>query len=141
MTATTQRFGNVIRERRRQLDLTQEEVAHRIDTSIPYVGHLEAGKRHPSEKVVIKLAKVLGLEPRELFFLANPDTKALVWRQPGSADPSAWDLFSKDTKLRKVHNINDAEMQVLSEVAMMGEVRSPRDFVFILNTIRHALGK
>ncbi len=35
-------FGQVIRERRRQLDLTQEEVARRIRTSTPYVGHLEA---------------------------------------------------------------------------------------------------
>jgi len=32
-------FGQVIRERRRQLDLTQEEVARRIKTSTPYVGH------------------------------------------------------------------------------------------------------
>ncbi len=141
MTATTQRFGHVIRERRRQLDLTQEEVARRIGTSIPYVGHLEAGKRHPSEKVVVKLAKVLGLEARELFFLANPDTKVLVSQQPDPTETSAWEVFSRDTKLRKVHNINDAEMKVLSEVAMMGEVRSPRDFVFLLNTIRHALGK
>ena len=35
-------FGQVIRERRRQLDLTQEEVARRIKTSTPYVGHLES---------------------------------------------------------------------------------------------------
>ena len=35
-------FGNVIRERRRQLDLTQEDVARRINTSVPYIGLLEA---------------------------------------------------------------------------------------------------
>lgn len=35
-------FGQVIRERRRQLNLTQDEVARRIKTSAPYVGHLEA---------------------------------------------------------------------------------------------------
>jgi hypothetical protein len=32
-------------------------------------------------------------------------------------------------------------MELLSELAMMGEVRSPRDFLFVLNTIRHALGR
>ena len=43
MSTTSERsFANVIRERRRQLDLTQEEVALRIDTSVPYVGLLEA---------------------------------------------------------------------------------------------------
>jgi transcriptional regulator with XRE-family HTH domain len=137
----TERFGNTIRERRRQLDLTQEDVARRIGTSVPYIGHLEAGKRHPSEKVVLKLAKVLGLDARELFFLANPETKVLVSPKPGSGEASAWEMFSKDTKLRKVYNISDPEMQVLSQVGMMGAVRSPRDFIFILNTIRHALAK
>ncbi len=131
----------MIRERRRQLDLTQEEVARRISTSIPYVGHLEAGKRHPSEKIVLKLARVLALDARELFFLANPETKVLISQRPEAGEASAWEVFSKDTGLRKLHNISDAEMAVLSQVAMMREVRSPRDFLFILNTIRQALGK
>ncbi len=137
----TQRFGNVIRERRRQLDLTQEEVARRVGTSIPYVGHLEAAKRHPSEKIVLKLARVLGLDARELFFLANPGTKVLISQRPHAGEASAWEEFSKDTRLRKLHSIRDAEMEVLSQVAMMGEVRSPRDFLFILNTIRQALAR
>src|SRR5208282_4401911 len=53
-------FGQVLRERRRQLDLTQEEVARRIKTSTPYIGHLESAKRHPSDKIVTRLAEVLG---------------------------------------------------------------------------------
>ena len=131
-------FGQVIRERRRQLDLTQEEVARRIGTSIPYITHLESAKRHPSEKVVVKLAEVLGLDPRELFFLANPGTKMLISQAPVSKEASMWDGFVKDHKLRKVHKITDKEMETLSHVAMMGDVRSPRDFLFILNTIRQA---
>jgi len=43
--------------------------------------------------------------------------------------------------VRKVHNISDQEMETLSQVAMMGEVRSSRDFVFILNSIRQSLGR
>jgi len=54
-------FGQILRERRRKLDLTQQEVARRIKTSTPYVGHLEAGKRHPSDKIIGRLAEVLGL--------------------------------------------------------------------------------
>ena len=37
----------------------------------PYIGHLESGKRHPSDKVLGQLAKVLALDPRELFFRGN----------------------------------------------------------------------
>jgi transcriptional regulator with XRE-family HTH domain len=133
-------FGRVIRERRRQLNLTQEEVAQRIKTSVPYIGHLEAAKRHPSQKVVVKLANVLGLNPSDLFFLANPGTRVLISEQPKSTGLPAWDAFVKDVRVRKIHNITDQEVELLSQVAKMGEVRDPRDFIFILTTIRQALG-
>ncbi len=81
---TSRSFHQLIRGRRRQLDLTQEEVASRIKTSVAYVGHLESGKRHPSPTIVMKLADILGLDRRELFFLANPLTKTLVSEAPGT---------------------------------------------------------
>ncbi len=138
---TTLTFGNVIRARRRQLDLTQEDVARRIGTSAPYIFQLEANIRHPSEEVVARLAKALGLDARELFFLANPQTRFLVSQEPMFGAGCAWHAFSTDTNLRQNHNVTDAELHFLSHVATMGDVRSPRDFIFILNTVRHALGK
>jgi transcriptional regulator with XRE-family HTH domain len=138
--AKTGSFGRVIRERRRQLDLTQEEVAQRIQTSFPYIGHLEAGKRHPSRQVVVKLADALGLDVRHLFLLANPKVGSFFSEQRDSGGTPAWNAFVKDVTLRKIHNITDQEMETLSQVAKMGEVRAPRDFIFILNTTRHALG-
>ena len=60
---TTQTFGQVIRERRRKLDLTQQELARRIETSMPYIALLETGARHPSDKVVRKLADGTGIGP------------------------------------------------------------------------------
>jgi transcriptional regulator with XRE-family HTH domain len=134
-------FGMVIRDRRRQLDLTQEEVARSIKTSTPYVGHLESGKRHPSDKILTRVAEVLGLERRELFFLANPRAQALLTPQVSADDNSAWDDFSKNEQLRRIHNVTNDEMEMLSRVAMLGEVRSQRDFIYILNTVRHAVGK
>jgi transcriptional regulator with XRE-family HTH domain len=138
---TTRSFGPVIRERRRKLDLTQEDLARRIETSVPYVGLLETGRRHPSDKVVVKLAAALALDPRELFFLANPGTKHLISQEQKSSEASAWDGFVNDEGLRKLHDITDQEMQTLSQVALMGEVLSSRDFLFILNTIRQAFGQ
>ena len=98
-------FGQVIRERRRQLDLTQEEVARRIKTSTPYVGHLESGKRHPSDKILTRLAEVLGLDRRELFFLANPRAQALLSPEVETPAESAWEDFRKNEQLRRVHNV------------------------------------
>jgi transcriptional regulator with XRE-family HTH domain len=133
-------FGQVIRERRRQLDLTQQEVAQRIKTSTPYVGHLEAGLRHPSDKVLSRLAEVLGLDQRDLFFLANPGAVGLLKSKETPSRRSAWDEFRKDDRLRRVHNVSQEEMNVLAKVASLGEVGTPRDFIYILITARHALG-
>ena len=134
-------FGHVLRERRRQLDLTQEEVAHRIKTSTPYIGHLESGKRHSSDKIVTRLAEVLGLDRRELFFLANPRAQAILSPEPESDATSAWEGFRTNDQLRRIHNISGDEMEMLSRVALLGDVRSPRDFIYILNTVRHAVGR
>jgi len=142
MAKTKERsFGQVIRDRRRQLDLTQEEVARRIKTSTPYVGHLESGKRHPSDKIVSRLAEVLGLERRELFFLANPRAQALLAPREETPANSAWEDFRHNDQIRRLHNVTNEEMEALSRVALMGEVRSQRDFIYILNTIRQALGR
>jgi DNA-binding XRE family transcriptional regulator len=133
-------FGQVIRERRRQLDMTQQEVARRIKTSTPYVGHLEAGKRHPSDRILSRLAEVLGLDRRELFFLANPGAvELLAPKTPGKS--SAWEEFRRDERLRRLHNITAEEMEMMSRVALMGEISSTRDFIYILKTIRYALGR
>jgi transcriptional regulator with XRE-family HTH domain len=134
-------FGQVIRERRRQLDLTQEEVARRIKTSTPYVGHLESGKRHPSDKIVTRLAEVLGLDRRELFFLANPRAQALLNPEPEVKSSSTWEEFKKNEQLRRIHNITSEEMEMLSQVALLGDIRAQRDFIYILHTVRHALGR
>ena len=32
-------------------------------------------------------------------------------------------------------------MEMLSRVALLGDVRSARDFIYILNTVRHAVGR
>jgi transcriptional regulator with XRE-family HTH domain len=142
MASTEERtLGQVIRKRRRLLGLTQVEVARRTRTSTPYLGHLETGKRHPSNKMIARLAAVLGLDSRELFFLANPSTQELLRLEPESQPRSVWENFRRDNDLRRIHNISDDEMEVLSRVAMLGNVRSSSDFIFVLNAVRHALGR
>lgn len=132
-------FGQLIRDRRRQLNLTQEEVARRIRSSTPYVGHLESGKRHPSNKILPRLADALGFDRRELFFHANPNARAMLDPMRVPENDSAWAEFHGDEQLHRLHNISAREMQMLSQVALMGQVRSSRDFIYILNTIRQSL--
>lgn len=138
---TERSFGAAIRERRRRLDLTQEEVGKRIGTSTPYIGHLESGKRHPSEKVIARLSEVLGLSSRELFFLANPGARALIDGASPERRLGPWEEFRRDARLRRAHRISAEEMELLARIAEMGEVRAPRDFIYILNTVRQALNR
>jgi transcriptional regulator with XRE-family HTH domain len=136
---TVRSFGQVIYDRRRHLDLTQQEIARRIKTSTPYVGHLESNKRHPSDKVLSRLAEVLGLDRRELFFLANPRAEELLRVQETDSKKPAWEEFRKDERIRRAHNITSTEMGLLSKIALMGEIYSTRDFIYILHVVRHAL--
>jgi transcriptional regulator with XRE-family HTH domain len=119
MAGKERNLGQVIRDRRRSLGLTQEEVAKRAKTSSPYVGHLESGKRNPSDKVVSRLAQVLGLDRRELFFLANPFAHALLAPEADGAHESAWEQFRNNEQLRRLHNISASEVEMLSRFALL----------------------
>jgi transcriptional regulator with XRE-family HTH domain len=144
-TEKSRTLGEVLRRRRRELDMTQSELAQMLGTSTPYVGLLESDQRRPSDTIVTRLADALGLESSELFFLANPNARALL--QPNgngngnghSKQGSAWEQFRNDERLHRLHSVTTDEMKMLSQVALMGEIASERDFVYILNTVRHAL--
>jgi hypothetical protein len=84
---------------------------------------------------------VLGLDRRELFFLANPRALALLSPETKSTIDSAWDDFRKNEHLRRVHNIASDEMKLLSQVSLLGGEPSAHDFIYILNTVRHAVGR
>jgi transcriptional regulator with XRE-family HTH domain len=138
-------FGKVVRNKRRELNLTQGDVASRTRTSTRYVGHLESGKRHPSDQIVTRLAEVLGLDRRELFLVANPLTKDLIASQTEMAKKSvsAWDQFRKDKKLQREHDVSNQEMDMLSQLERCNftRIHSTRDLIYILNAMRHALRK
>jgi hypothetical protein len=111
------------------------------------VGNLESGRRHPSNLIVTKLAKALRLDKRELFFLANRLSKTSLAAQPDMAEValSVLDQLQKDEQLRRIHNISKAEMKMLSRLVIfgcdLGPIHSLRDLIYMLNTIRHAVGR
>ena len=141
MARKDRNFGQVIRDRRRQLDLTQEEVAKRIKTSTPYVGHLESGKRHPSDKIVTRLAEGLGLDRRDLFFLANPRAQALLTPAADSATDSEGEAFHHTEQLTLHRNIHNNETATFSGVALIGRVSTPRQIRHIPTPVRTTVGR
>ena len=58
-------FGIWLRQRRKALDLTQEQLAAAIDVSLPTIVKIEAGQRRPSRQVSELLARCLEVPPEE----------------------------------------------------------------------------
>jgi transcriptional regulator with XRE-family HTH domain len=54
-------------ERRRELGLTQHEVAAKAGMTQPHIGRIERGEQNLTVRSLCRLAKVLEMTPEELF--------------------------------------------------------------------------
>jgi transcriptional regulator with XRE-family HTH domain len=59
-------LGERIRELRERNDLSLREFAKKINLSAPFVSDIELGRRFPSDDVLEKIAKTLGVATEEL---------------------------------------------------------------------------
>jgi transcriptional regulator with XRE-family HTH domain len=59
-------LGPYMRRRRDELDLSLREFAKRLDCSAAFISDIELGRRHPSEKVLGDIARVLDVKLEEL---------------------------------------------------------------------------
>lgn len=55
-------FGESVKARRRELDITQPHLAELAEISVNTLYKLEKGQGNPSLEVLTKLAEVLGME-------------------------------------------------------------------------------
>ena len=60
-------LGKKIQKRRKQLELTQEDVADKVGISRAYMGYIEQGRYAPSLEVLEKVAKALKSSPKDFF--------------------------------------------------------------------------
>lgn len=60
MDNTLKTIGRRIRGLRRQLDMTQEELAEKADLSLKYIGELERGRGNPTITALERIAAALG---------------------------------------------------------------------------------
>lgn len=83
----TKTLGQLIRELRERKDLSLREFAGKLDVSAPFLSDIELGKRNPSNKVLSRIAQLLGISVEEL---RRHDTRPPVeeLRRLATADPS-----------------------------------------------------
>lgn len=60
-------LAKIVRQRRYELGLTQEELAERANLHVNYVGGIERSDRNPSFECLIKLARALKISPKDLL--------------------------------------------------------------------------
>jgi len=59
-------LGQYLRALRDERDISLREFAQKLELSATFVSDIELGKRHPSDEVLVKMGKVLGVTPAEL---------------------------------------------------------------------------
>lgn len=60
-------MGQKIREKRKGLKLTQEQLAERVDISVAFVGHIERGTKIPSVSTLYRISRAVGCLMDELI--------------------------------------------------------------------------
>jgi transcriptional regulator with XRE-family HTH domain len=135
-------LGALIRRRRSELNLTQRQLADLLGVRASYVGYLEQGQRRPSLQLLNRLADTLSLPKEKLLLLTHPEARALLQSARGSRgapQATVWHRFRSDPRILARHKISPQEMKILSSINALGTVASPRDYLFILRTIRQAI--
>ena len=61
------KFGQNFKRIRKRMNMTQEELATKMEISQSYLSDIENGRTNPSIKTVKKLADGLGVSVNELF--------------------------------------------------------------------------
>ena len=133
-------LGKTIGERRQALGFSRGELARKLGIQSSHVGYIETDQRRPSLPLLKQMARVLGLNPGELFFLCHPEARELCpgfdkSKQP-AAEKDAWEQFFSDRGLLRRYKITTSELKLLKEISLLSAVSHPRDCLFILGAIR-----
>ena len=95
-------LGRIIKQQRKELDMTLKEVSEKSGVSASHLGRIERGDRFPSGHILRKLAKALELDENELFVMAGylspkASTGEETAEPSGRVDPYVAMVLSKES--------------------------------------------
>jgi len=94
-------LGKRVKILRRQLHLTQEQLAEKLGLSASFLGHIERGTRAASLETVVALCNVLDVSPEYLL------TASLESKTPRMPDSPEFDRHRFIELLRMAQNMVD----------------------------------
>ncbi len=135
-------FGRLIEDRRHELGLTQEMVAKKVGVKANYIGYLERGMRHPSQKVVERLSGALKLDSQDLYLLANPRVRSLLGRAKATAPAtqSVWQKFLRDAAQQHKQGLSTREQEALLQLSQADKIDSLSGVSKIIKALRKGFG-
>ena len=81
-------LGRRVNKRRRELHMTQEQLAEKLQLSTSFLGHIERGTRKASLETLIALCNALDVSPNYLLerslTLSNPDMPPMPPERPST---------------------------------------------------------
>ena len=138
-------LGEVLRVRRHELGLTQRDLAAKLGVQPAHVAYLELDRRRPSLSLLERIAQALDLNRERLILISHPEARnffpAHAEVEAAAGEDRAWRDFRRNKVLLARHKITSKELKVLSQVALLGRINNPRTFLFVLNSIRQAVGE
>ncbi len=72
------KLGERIRALRKEVELTQEQLAEKADVSVNFIGNAERGESAASVKTLRRIAKALGVNLKDLFDFPDEDTGEII---------------------------------------------------------------
>jgi transcriptional regulator with XRE-family HTH domain len=61
------KFGSTVRELRKLKGLSQEKLAFEVGMDLTSINEIENGRRNPTLRTIIRIARALGVKPDELL--------------------------------------------------------------------------
>jgi len=70
-TKILKNFGETVKKKRRQRDLSQEQLAEKLGIHRTYMSFIERGQRNPGLLMLFKISRALKIKLPELFEFDN----------------------------------------------------------------------
>jgi len=132
-------FSALILRRRRELKLTQEQLARQVGVHPNYIGYLERGLRRPGDRTLLSLCRALELDKACVFAALNPLFRDVV-RADGSAGaeglPAGLQELLADEALVRTLGAPPEELMKLQLLEVFGTIPSKEDYAQLWKVIR-----
>lgn len=89
-------IGERIRRERLDRQMTQRDLASKVEVGVPHISKVEAGRESPSDELLRRVATVFGLDADELLLVARRLPEGLV--EDFATDPANALSFLREWK-------------------------------------------